>query len=90
MATFSQAVEAKTLAYDALFDVLRMRPGAVGVVSVGQDDYGLKITLPREPNVAPPVMLYGVPIAYYVEVEPPALLSAPPNSWRARSLARRK
>lgn len=89
MASYTDALRAKDLAFDTLTQVLHMRPIGAGLVEAADGSYSLKVVLPENPGCLPPATVNSVPVEYHVAGTRPELLSSTPSSWRSKSLKRR-
>lgn len=82
MAAFHDAEHARDRLVREGERLLGFQPKAVGIVVRGKGNFGVKVTLPRDPDHAPLAVLDDVPIEYDVQINDTRTLGDEP-AWLA-------
>jgi hypothetical protein len=81
MATYTEASSKRDAIFAILTTELNLRPRAIGVMPIGDQDYAIMVTLPGRPMGKLPSELHGIPVRYPLTEEPAVLAGASKMKW---------
>jgi hypothetical protein len=81
MATYTEASSKRDVIFTIFATEFKLRPRAIGIMAIGDQDYAIKVTLPGRPMGKLPSELHGIPVRYDLAEEPAMLAGGSKMKW---------